>query len=59
MHSTTCFNQSRTPVKAVEGHYRNFHIPSDLVVDQWASNIESSSYLDFLLLHNRETSFVA
>ena len=22
MHSTTCFNQSRTPVKAVEGHYQ-------------------------------------
>jgi hypothetical protein len=35
------------------------HIPSDFVVDQWASNIESRSYLDFLLLHNRETSFVA
>jgi hypothetical protein len=35
------------------------HIPSDFVVDQWASNIESRSSLDFLLLHNRETSFVA
>src|SRR5262245_52897846 len=30
----------------------NYHIPSDLVVDQWASNIESRSSLDFLLLHN-------
>jgi hypothetical protein len=29
-----------------------FHIPSDLVVDQWASDIESNSHLDFLLLHD-------
>jgi hypothetical protein len=24
MNSTTCFNQSRIPVKAVEGHYQRF-----------------------------------
>jgi hypothetical protein len=28
------------------------HIPSDLVVDQWASHGESSSYHDFLCLHD-------
>jgi hypothetical protein len=37
----------------------NYHIPSDLVVDPWASDIESGSSLDFLLLYNREASFVA
>jgi transposase-like protein len=36
-----------------------FHIPSDLVADQQASDSENSSSLDFLLLHNREASFVA
>jgi hypothetical protein len=35
------------------------HIPSDFVVDQWASDIESGSYPDFQLLHYLETSFVA
>jgi hypothetical protein len=25
-----------------------FHIPSDLVVDSWASSVESRSTLDFL-----------
>jgi hypothetical protein len=35
------------------------HIPSDFVVDQWASAVESSSYPDFLLRHYLETSFVA
>ena len=29
-----------------------FHIPTDLVVAQEASDVESSSRLDFLLLHN-------
>src|SRR5436309_1723588 len=35
------------------------HIPTDLVVAQEASAVESSSRLDFLLLHNLGTSFVA
>ena len=33
------------------------HIPTDLVVAQEASVVESSSRLDCLLLHNLETSF--
>ena len=37
----------------------NFHIPTDLVVAQGASAVESGSRLDFLLLHNLGTSFVA
>jgi hypothetical protein len=36
-----------------------FHIPTDLVVAQEASPVESSSRLDFLLLHNLGMSFVA
>ena len=36
-----------------------FHIPTDLVVVQEASAVESSSRLDFLLLHNLGMSFVA
>ena len=35
------------------------HIPTDLVVAQEASAVESSSRLDFLLLHNLGTNFVA
>jgi len=35
------------------------HIPTDLVVAQEASPVESSSRLDFLLLHNLGMSFVA
>jgi hypothetical protein len=35
-----------------------FHIPSDLVVDQWVSNVESSSPRDFLLLHDQWTTFL-
>ena len=31
---------------------RNFHIPSDLVVDQWASDGERSSHRGFLFLHD-------
>ena len=30
----------------------NFHIPTDLVVAQEASDVESSSRFDFLVLHN-------
>jgi cellulose biosynthesis protein BcsQ len=33
------------------------HIPSDLVVDQWVSNVESSSPRDFLFLHDLWTTF--
>ena len=36
-----------------------FHIPTDLVVAQEASDVESSSRLDFLLLHNLRRRFVA
>src|SRR6266571_632552 len=31
---------------------KRFHIPSDLVVNQWASDVESSSHRDFLGLHS-------
>ncbi len=31
---------------------RFFHIPSNLVVDQWASDGESRSHRDFLVLHD-------
>jgi hypothetical protein len=34
-----------------------FHIPSDLVVDQWVSNVESRSPRDFLFLHDLWTTF--
>jgi Plasmid pRiA4b ORF-3-like protein len=40
-------------------HFRIFHIPTDLVVAQEASAVESSSRLDFLVLHNLGTSSVA
>src|SRR5687767_7781919 len=36
---------------------RKSHIPSDLVVDQWVSNVASSSPHDFLLLHDLWTTF--
>jgi hypothetical protein len=36
-----------------------FHIPTDLVVAQEASDVESSSRLDFLLLHNLRRCFIA
>jgi hypothetical protein len=35
----------------------NFHIPSDLVVDQWSSESESSLILDFLFLNSVWTTF--
>jgi hypothetical protein len=35
------------------------HIPTDLVVAQEASDVESSSRRDFLLLHNLRKRFVA
>ena len=35
------------------------HIPTDLVVAQEASDVESSSRLDFLLLHNLGRHFIA
>jgi hypothetical protein len=38
--------------------YRKFfHIPSDLVVDQWASDVESCSNLEILFLHSVWTAF--
>ena len=37
----------------------NLHIPTDLVVAQEASDVESSSHLDFLLLHNLRRRFIA
>src|SRR5712691_10761605 len=36
---------------------RNWHTPSDLVVDHWTSDVESSSHLDFLFLHAIWTPF--
>jgi hypothetical protein len=36
---------------------QKYHIPSDLVVAQWVSNVESSSPRDFLLLHDLWTTF--
>jgi hypothetical protein len=41
-----------TPQLTIEGLITNFHIPSDLVVDRWASDVEGSSRLDFPLLHD-------
>ena len=35
------------------------HIPTDLVVAQEASDVESSSRLDFLLPHNLRRHFIA
>jgi hypothetical protein len=35
------------------------HIPADLVVAQEASDVESDSRLDFLLLHNLRRRFIA
>ena len=35
------------------------HIPTDLVVTQETSVVESNSHLDFLLLHNLRRRFVA
>ena len=51
-------------VNRFSSHYlsrgsKSFHIPTDLVVAQEASPVESSSRLDFLLLHNLGMSFVA
>jgi hypothetical protein len=49
----------REPQLISKTAYQIYQIPPDLVVDPWASDIESGSSLDFLLLYNRETSFVA
>ena len=38
--------------RALCASYRNFHIPSDLVVDHWTSDSESSSHRDVLVLHD-------
>src|SRR3989442_4563091 len=42
-----------------DGSIKIFHIPSDLVVDQWASDGENSSHCDFLFRHDVWTMFVA
>jgi hypothetical protein len=42
--------RSAAKAQAVDGARRKDHIPSDFVVDQWASAVVSSSYPDFLLL---------
>jgi hypothetical protein len=47
----------RTAIRILDG-WRP-HIPTDLVVAQEASDVESSSRLDFLLLHNLRRRFVA
>ena len=52
MHSWTS-----PPLNPVE--CGDFHIPTDLVVAQEASDVESSSRFDFLLLHNLRRHFVA
>ena len=39
--------------------HKFFHIPTDLVVAQEASDVESSSRLDFLLLHHLRRHFTA
>src|SRR5215470_14247535 len=39
------------------GCTRKGHIPPDLVVDHWTSDVESNSPLDFLLLHALWTPF--
>jgi hypothetical protein len=52
--------KSRKPNLGMCGIYtEKFHIPADLVVDQWASDGESSLSLEVLLLPNLETRFVA
>ena len=39
----------RNTYSSVDGKY---HIPSDLVVDRWVSDVEGSSFLDFPFLHD-------
>jgi hypothetical protein len=41
------------------GCHRDQVADAVIEADPWASDIESGSSLDFLLLYNRETSFVA
>src|SRR5215470_16965402 len=42
-----------------EAEREKCHIPTDLVVAQEASDVGSSSRLDFLLLHNLRRRFIA
>jgi hypothetical protein len=42
---------------AAHAESTKMHIPSDLVIDQWVSNVESSSPRDFLFLHDLWTTF--
>ena len=46
------------PINASKMFVRElFHIPSDFVVDPWASDVESRSRLDCRFLHSVETTF--
>jgi len=46
-------------IQACEHRIDFFHIPTDYVVAQEASDVESSLRLNFLVLHNLMTRFVA
>jgi hypothetical protein len=47
----------RTLRNPVVGRKNYYHIPPDLVVDQWTSDAESSSPPDFLLRYDLGTTF--
>jgi hypothetical protein len=51
--------KTKTPVsnRSVFNSRKKIHIPSDLVVNHWNSDVESSSHLDFLLLYAIWTLF--
>lgn len=46
-------------VAPVNGNGDKYHIPTDLVVAQEASDVASSSRLDLLVLHNLRRRFIA
>jgi hypothetical protein len=51
---------NRSATNTATGRNQNpriFHIPTDLVVDRWASEMKSSSSLDFLFLCSVWTTF--
>ena len=57
MNDTT--NDKLKVLKDLNISIKKFHIPTDFVVTQEASDVESSSRLDLLLLHNLRRRFVA
>ena len=57
MNDTT--NDKLKVLKDLNISIKKFHIPTDLVVAQETSDVESSSRLDLLLLHNLRRRFVA